>query len=291
MERYVVPSTYYEQVKTGSISCSDHLDCETRPYQKYILRRKLKNYIDGLVPSQRKVFYTALRKLGRSNKSTRVYATWQTSVVAPTRYHHGNASLEKATVRMGQKFIGSNTLPHFISLGNFGTRSLGRGVSAQSRYISLRLNKKLTDVLYPSIDFQLLPYTYEEGQKCEPEYLVPIIPMAIVDATKTPATGWKTENTGREIFSVIKAVRCMLTETRPFDMLGMPQISRDMDAYAMPNYKEVYKGDYSFDKETFKVIIHELPLQVWYSKYKSKITEMDYVGSISDRCGKDAGMA
>ena len=57
-----------------------------------------------------------------------------------TSYHHGEASLSNAIVKMAQDFVGSNNVPLLLPIGQFGTRLQGGEDSASARYIFTRLN-------------------------------------------------------------------------------------------------------------------------------------------------------
>lgn len=285
---FTIPVSYYEQLKTGNITCSEHLDYETRSYQMYVLSRKLKCMYDGLVPSQRKVLHYALRKLGRDNKAMRVVDLAAGSV-EPTKYHHGPKSLEDVVIRMAQRFVGSNTLPYFIGLGEFGSREFGRKAkhAGSARYIKVRLNKRLTDKLLPSADLNIVPYVYEEGSRCEPKFFIPIIPMSVIDSTTTPACGWKIDNWGRDVKTVFRIVRYLIDGVQPFDLINRAQVVDGMKIFTQGQYVEYCIGDYHFDKDKMEVTISQLPLQVWYGPYKVALLKRPYIKNIIDKCSTD----
>ncbi len=286
-EPFEIDPTYYDRLTTGKISCSEHLNVETRSFQRYVLRRKLKNYIDGLVPSQRKMLFISLKRFGKQNSAIRV-SDIAAAAVEPTRYHHAETSLEEVTKRMAQSFVGSNVLPYYIGLGDFGSRDHGRSKTGQSRYIYVRLNKKLVKALFNPIDAQLLDYVFEEGMICEPEFYLPILPMAILDNTRTPAAGWKMESTCRDVFEVIKCIKIMLKGVTPYDLLGLPHKTDLMVAYGSDNYRETCMGEYEYDPEKKEVTVTELPLQVWNGKYKAMLKSQEFVkSSIIDNCDDD----
>jgi DNA topoisomerase-2 len=97
-----------------------------------------------------------------------------------------------------------------IGIGNFGSRTRG-GVDAGSpRYIYVKYNKKLGDTLFPPQDDWLLPYVFDEGQRCEPLYYVPVLPMSVLENMQIPATGWRICIWARDINFVIKNVKKMI---------------------------------------------------------------------------------
>ena len=69
-----------------------------------------------------------------------------------TSYHHGEMSLQGAIVGLAQNYVGSNNIPLFMPVGQFGTRIQGGKDAAQPRYIFTKLDG-LTDLIYNSKDF------------------------------------------------------------------------------------------------------------------------------------------
>lgn len=290
LEKFSIPEEYYEKLNKSSITISEHLNIESRNFQRSLLSRKLKCIYDGFVPSQRKVLYYAFKKFGRNNKAIRV-SDLASGTVEPTLYEHGESSLCGAISRMAQQFIGSNTIPLLIGLGKFSNRGLGRNASHSGapRYTKVRLNSKITDLLFPKIDLQLIPSVYQEGKRCEPLYLCPILPMSIIDSSTTPSCGWKVDTLGRDIGKVINSLKLMISGMTPANMLGKPQITDLMSVSITSGNREVYFGNIenvSSDNRT--VVINELPLQIWYQDYKANLLDKEFVKTVDiSKCHDD----
>jgi len=73
--------------------------------------------------------------------------------------------------------------------GQFGSRALGGRDSAHARYVFTKLSK-ITRFLFKKEDDNLMNYLIEEGQRIEPEWYLPIIPMCLVNGTEGIGTGW-----------------------------------------------------------------------------------------------------
>ena len=73
--------------------------------------------------------------------------------------------------------------------GQFGTRSTGGKDHASARYIYTNLNK-VTRSIFPEPDDHLYNYLEDDGQMVEPEFYLPIIPMALVNGSDGIGTGW-----------------------------------------------------------------------------------------------------
>ena len=91
-------------------------------------KRSIPNVIDGFKTSQRKVFFSALKR--NLTKEIRV-AQFAGYVSEHAAYHHGEASLQGTIVKMAQDYIGSNNINLLQPNGQFGTRLKGGDDAAQ----------------------------------------------------------------------------------------------------------------------------------------------------------------
>jgi DNA topoisomerase-2 len=255
------------------IPCSDHFLIESKSFQLEFMRRKLKNAIDGFVPSQRKAFAGA-RRVGSEAKCIRVYQL--TGYVSKNMgYAHGDAAMNETITKMSQNFTGSNNIPPFVAISNgFGDRVNGRGVTGSPRYIDTRYNAKVMNLLFPREDDYLLDYIYEEGVQCEPVYYVPILPYAILETTTTAGVGWKISCWARDLRIVLTNVRKMIEgdypapQGEPESMLGHPWLPKGMDVVigqytSGKKMSEICVGTYEYDEDRNEVIITQLPLKQW----------------------------
>ena len=68
---------------------------------------------------------------------------------------------------------------------------MGGKEAASPRYIFTNLTP-LTRIIFNKEDDQILNYQNEEGQRIEPDYYAPIIPMILVNGAEGIGTGWST---------------------------------------------------------------------------------------------------
>jgi DNA topoisomerase II len=101
-------------------------------------------------------------------------------VAEHSAYHHGEVSLCQTIVVMAQDFVGSNNLNLMQPIGQFGTRMEGGKEAASPRYIFTNLSP-LARIVFNEHDDDILNYQIEEGQKIEPDFYAPIIPMCLVN--------------------------------------------------------------------------------------------------------------
>ncbi len=86
-------------------------------FSNYDNDRSIPSVCDGLKPSQRKILYAAFKK---NLKNQMKVAQFSGYVSAEANYHHGEASLNGAIVKMAQDFVGSNNINLLTPDGNFG---------------------------------------------------------------------------------------------------------------------------------------------------------------------------
>jgi DNA topoisomerase-2 len=108
-----------------------------------------------------------------------------------THYHHGAQSLFKALVWMSQEFVGSNNLPYFVRESQMGTRDAGGKDCGGPRYCSTSPQWWLNYVFRKEDDL-ILEYEIEEGKQAEPKYMLPIVPMQLINGSNGIGTGWST---------------------------------------------------------------------------------------------------
>ena len=168
--------------------------------------RSIPSVMDGLKPVQRKILYAAFRRQLTADMKVAQLAGYVAEV---SGYHHGEASVSGAIVGMAQQYVGSNNLPLLRAEGQFGTRHLGGKDAASSRYIFTKLDA-LTRLLFDELDDALLSYRDEDGQSVEPDWYVPVIPMALVNGVEGIGTGFSTYVPSFHPLQLVRVVRRLL---------------------------------------------------------------------------------
>lgn len=259
------------QELTKLISCSDHLEYETNLFQKDNLERKLVHVIDGQNQSGRKILDGLIKAL-KGGKELRV-SQLGGYVSEHENYHHGEASLNDSITGKGFVATGGKQLPIIVPLSNFGSRLGGGNDAASARYIHAKLNKNIVNLIFPEIDYWILPFNFDEGKRSEPKYFVPIIPMAILESTELPAHGWKLKTWGRDVFKVIENVRRMIKLGDEVPLMRLPPTVYRGAPYEWTGEIKTIRGEpysfgrYSLDQTKNILTITELPLRVWNNPY------------------------
>jgi DNA topoisomerase-2 len=177
---------------------------------------------------------------------------------------------------MAQCFNGARNIPVLLPLGQFGTHYKGGKDAGSPRYIDTKLNKEVTDLLYPSKDMDILEYTLIDGEYGEPKYFIPILPTALLEDVLLPATGWKIEMWARD-FNQVYNNTLSLINGQPIQKMS----------YFMNKFKGSYvstdNGDYLIGSYTVRtddkseyVTITSLPPRVWVDNVVEYLQELPY---------------
>ena len=222
--------------------------------------RSIGSCIDGLKTSQRKILYSCFKR--KLYSEIRV-AQLSGYVSEHAAYHHGEASLQGAIIGMAQDFVGSNNINLLMPNGQFGTRIMGGGDAASSRYIHTEINP-ITDLIYRKEDLPLLKYLDDDGLFVEPEYYVPIIPMVLVNGMLGIGTGWSTNIPKFNPIEIIKNIKKKITYGQ-YNMIHPYYKGFKGEIIRISDKNYISKGIYELHDN--KLIITELPIGEWTDKY------------------------
>lgn len=182
---------------------------------------------------------------------------------------------------MAQDFVGSNNINLLTPSGQFGTRLAGGEDAASPRYIFTHLSP-IARYLFPEDDDVLLDYLEEEGQRIEPKFFCPIIPLLLVNGSQGIGTGWSTFIPPHDPLSVVDYIRgkldnqVNLPQIEPFVKGFSGVIERETDGKGYKSYGRIQQ----IDNKT--LLIDELPIGVWTGKYKDHLVKMQVKGTIAD---------
>jgi DNA topoisomerase-2 len=271
-----------EHVDTSkpNISLGDFVHKEMKHFSKYDCDRSIPNLMDGFKISNRKIMFGVFER----NLKDEIKVAQLTGYVSEkSGYHHGEASLNGAIVNMAQDFVGSNNINLLLPNGQFGTRLQGGKDSASERYIFTKLNP-ITRYIFQKKDESILTYLDDDGQKVEPIFYVPIIPMVIVNGTEGIGTGFSTKIPSFNPSDIINYIKSYLEgklkesqkEFIPYYKGFKGTIYRDDENPT----RFITKGVYSIKKN--KVEITELPIGLWNEDYIIYLERLIDLGTIKD---------
>jgi len=237
--------------------------------------RSIPHINDGLKPSQRLILYI-IRKLKINNIAGIKVNALGGKIISDGGYHHGDASINAAIIRMAQSFIGSNNIPLLEGIGGFGSRLVGtsnkgKGSASQPRYISVKLNS-ITNYIFREEDNCILKHKVIEGHSYEPITYFPIIPMALINEIQGIGTAYSTTIVSHDpidvidyIISDIECNKTILGKIRPywrnFRCRNKTIIDDEYNRY-------IVIGDFKLNLEEGVLKIREIPPSIWIEDYK-----------------------
>lgn len=69
------------------------------------------------------------------------------------------------------------------------------------------------------MDDNLLKYNYDDNQRVEPEWYIPIIPTVLINGAEGIGTGWASKITNYDIREIISNIHRMLNGEEPLAMV------------------------------------------------------------------------
>lgn len=244
--------------------------------------RSIPSIIDGFKDSQRKALYGVLKKGGSESKVSQLGAY----IAMETHYDHGETSMQETVIKMAQNFTGSNNVNLFEPLGQFG--SILSSEASAPRYIFTKPSKFLKKFFNPD-DYGILERREEEGEKLEPLYYLPIVPMWLLNGAVGIGTGHASTILSRDPKKVVELVSKLIK--------GVSVQDKTIQA-AMTPYFEGWKGRIEKREETddtkwdiygtiekvnsTTLRVTELPVSYDVDKFKSILIALMDDGKIKD---------
>uniref|UniRef100_A0A8C2YC25 DNA topoisomerase 2 n=1 Tax=Coturnix japonica TaxID=93934 RepID=A0A8C2YC25_COTJA len=223
------------EVKTKHLTYKDFINKELILFSNSDNERSIPSLVDGLKPEQRKVLFTCFK---RNDKREVKVAQLAGSVAEMSAYHHGEVSTKINTLKR--------------------------------KYISTMSNS-LSRLLFPPVDDNLLKFLYDDNQRVEPEWYMPIIPMVLVNGAEGIGTGWACKLPNYDTREIVNNIRRMLDGLDPHPMLpNYKNFKGSIQELGQNQY--VVSGEISVvDRNT--VEITELPVRTWTQVYKEQVLE------------------
>jgi len=186
---------------------TDFLDNEVGNFASYSVLRAIPSLIDGQKNASRKVIYY-MSKYG--NKDEKLF-NLEGKIQSEVQYLHG--SIGNVIVNLAKNYLGSNNLPLLTREGNFGARF--NNSAAALRYI-YTAKEKYFDNLFIKEDSEILIKQEFEGQKIEPRFFVPTLPIILINGSEGIATGFACKILPRKTEEIIKYLKNEKSNLKPF---------------------------------------------------------------------------
>uniref|UniRef100_A0A6C0LLU5 DNA topoisomerase (ATP-hydrolyzing) n=1 Tax=viral metagenome TaxID=1070528 RepID=A0A6C0LLU5_9ZZZZ len=256
----------YQMNNEQYLLCDRHLDKNTKEFQIYAMQRTLPG-LDNLTPVRRKCF-TSFYKHNQTSPMKVFQAGGR--VAFEYLYHHGDASIQGAIIKMTHKFPGSNMIPLLIGDGQLGSRNRKGKDAGEARYVGASLNKKIAEAMFRKDDFPILLKSFSDGIEVEPKYYIPTLPLPILEFQKSVSYAWSLNVYPRDIKAVCDVLKKLckdeeITEKDKNLPLSKEHFKGKLKFKTVEEVEKVYmKGKYEQLKEGKTDVFHitELPLTV-----------------------------
>ncbi|XP_037557472.1 DNA topoisomerase 2-alpha [Dermacentor silvarum] len=268
-----LPEVYLYGKDTRNITYEDFVNKELILFSNMDNERSIPSLVDGLKPGQRKVLYTCFK---RNDKREIKVAQLAGSVAEHSAYHHGEVSLMSTIINLAQNFVGSNNINLLQPIGQFGTRLQGGKDAASPRYIFTMLSP-LARLIMPASDDPVLEHLYDDNQRIEPEYYIPVLPMVLVNGAEGIGTGWSTKIPNYNPREIVANLRRMIAGEEPKPMKPWFKNFRGSVDQVEPQ-RFLISGEVAILSST-TIEITELPVRTWTQAYKESVLEAMLHGS------------
>jgi len=278
MKKTTKPQQQFQSSTGLSIALSDFINSALKLFSQADNNRSIPN-IDGLKPAQRKAIYGTL--LRGENAGTLQVERLSAFIAERTNYHHGVGSMISTIAGMAANlYPGSNNMNLFVPEGQFGSR-LTKEPGA-GRYIESALSPSFR-MLFKKEDDAILEHYENDGEKIEPKFYLPILPVSLINGANGTGTGHACE---------IKSYHPLEVRDACLKVLEGKKLKRN----SMVPWFRGYHGSVTRNPETGQVItkgvlevvntttirITELPVGVFLDQYKETLSKLEEAGFISD---------
>ena len=227
-----IRSHQYSEIVPHQVRADDELSNffrhEFMEFMIATLTRAITCNIDGFKESQRKIMWSTYKNKSFPSKDFKV-TQFGGYVSQKTDYEHGEDSLFKAIIGMAQTLAGSNNMEYIKPIGMFGTRQYGGKNRSSPRYVFVN-RVWWYHLVFKNDDLPLLQFNDNgNGEKTEPKFMLPIIPMHIVNGSRGTACAYKAAIPAHNPLDVINW------------LLGRLILSLDLDFVVLPELKPWYR--------------------------------------------------
>ena len=245
-----------------------------------IASRALPDVRDGLKPVQRRILF-AMREMGMDPTKQHRKCAGIVGDVLKSYHPHGDSSVYDALVRLAQDF--TLRYPLVDGHGNFG--SIDPDSAAAYRYTEARLDRLSLELL-SDIDKETVPFIANfDNQGTEPSVLPGKVPQLLINGSSGIAVGMATNIPPHNLGEISDAIAAIIddenvTDDALCDIVKGPDFPTGGTILGREAIREAYKtgrgsiairgtAEIIEDKGKYKIVISEIPYQV----YKNRIVE------------------
>lgn len=265
-------------VRARRIRAKHFMNSAFKEFSLYDNVRSIPHLFDGMKPSQRKAIFGV--QLRGENAAEIQVERLAAQVAAATDYHHGTGSMESTIIGMANNYAGTNNMNVFIPSGQFGSR-LTKDAAA-GRYIFTRFSP-LFRQLFKKEDDSILNNIIVDGEKIEPKYYIPLLPMMLVNGAQGTGTGHASLIMNYNPTHVRDAILTILN-------------GKKLEHGALVPWYRGFTGSVERNPETSQVVIKgilkivnattihisEIPVGTYLDPFKDHLSKLEEAGFIKD---------
>ena len=275
-----------DEAATSNMFVEDFLNTFIKEYGFYVIEtRALPNIMDGNRIGARKILYASMTSSIRRKAEKMGVLIGE---VFKQEYHHGDASLQKTI-----EFLSSDHLFKYHPLevkGQIPSLRVSK-VKTASRYLKVGYSPYFFMYEY---DKELWENKIEEGNKVEPEFLFPIVPMQLLQRTSSPGFGFSYSSFSFRLEDVldncIKAIVNGTCNTLLDKHVLRPEIVGIKEENLLyNNTKESWYnvGEYYIEDDV--LYITDLPYNITFEKYENLLNGYEEKNIIKSWSNKSKG--
>jgi len=186
---------------------TDFFSREYCDYSSYDNLRKIASLVDGQKNAARKILWYTLQK----NQRNEIKVSQLNSKVAEdTEYLHGDMS--GVIVNLAKDYTGTNNINLMYPEGNFGTVVIPE--ASAPRYIYTYGTEDLFNI-FTKDDNEILEHQIFEGHKIEPKFMLPNLPMLLVNGAEGISSGYAQKILPRNPDEIKEYLKYRLSEDMP----------------------------------------------------------------------------
>jgi len=257
----------------------NYLDNEVLGYAKYVIEtRAMPNIMDGLRVGARKILWAAMN--GDLKKSSKIKMNSLIGDTLKQHYNHGDASLLNTIIQLCSIHVYKYT--PLEALGQID--DLRGKCDTAPRYLHIRKTKYLDFFTY---DKELLQLVIDDGDKVEPKYFLPIIPISLLWRTNSPGFGFSYRCFSYDLNGIIdNCIKAINTGTcnNDVDMIQLiPHIVgiKQENIIYNGNKDSWYNvGEYVLNFDADILTITDLPFDISFEKFEEhlqSLVEKNYI--------------
>ncbi len=256
-------------MKLKTRSSTDFFNSDYVDYSSYDNIRKIASLVDGQKNASRKIlWYTLQKNLKNESKVSQL----DSKASEATEYLHG--SMAQVIVNLAMDYTGTNNINLMFPEGNFGTTLIPE--ASAPRYIYTYGTDEFFDI-FSREDDDILEHQYFEGHKIEPRFMMPKLPMLLVNGTEGISSGFSSRILPRNPLEIKKYIKYRLTHPtsplKPFKNKPWYRGFNGSITQGEDSRKWVISG--VFVRKANKVHITELPIGYSLKSYIKVLDKLE----------------